>query len=75
MRLAIFILANIVIGYLFGSCSFAIIIGKYLLKKDPRDFGSGNAGATNSFRLYGKQFGSLILILDILKTLIPTLII
>ncbi len=75
MRLAVFILANILIGYLCGSCTFAIVIGKYLLKKDPRDFGSGNAGATNSFRLYGKKFGSLILILDVLKTLIPTLII
>ncbi len=75
MHVTLFILANIVIGYLFGSCSFSIIIGKYLLNKDPRDYGSGNAGATNAFRLYGKKFGSLILLLDILKVLVPTLII
>ncbi len=75
MGLAWFIVANVVIGYLFGSMSFSIIIGKKLYGKDPRDYESKNAGATNAMRLFGKSTGAIVLLFDMLKSIIPTLII
>ncbi len=75
MGLAWFIIANIIIGYLFGSMSFSIIIGKKLYGKDPRDYESKNAGATNAMRLFGKSTGAVVLLFDMLKSIIPTLII
>ena len=44
----------VIIGYLFGSIPFSIIIGKVFFKKDPRDYGSKNAGGTNCMRVFGK---------------------
>lgn len=70
-----FIIANILIGYLFGSISWSIIIGKKIYNKDLREYGSKNAGATNSLRVYGKLAALVILVLDILKTIIPVIII
>ncbi len=61
----------IIIGYLFGSISNSILIGKLFFHQDPRDFGSKNAGATNSGRLWGKKIGFLIIVLDIMKGFIP----
>lgn len=58
-------------GYFLGSISFSILIGRTFFHQDPRDFGSKNAGATNSGRLWGKKVGLLITILDMLKTIIP----
>lgn len=69
----LFVLANAIIGYLFGSLSWSIIIGKIFYKKDPRDYNSKNAGATNSLRVYGKKTALLVLILDIAKTIIPAI--
>lgn len=66
---------GIILGYLFGSLSWSIIIGKVFFKKDPRDFGSSNAGATNSVRIFGKKIGLIVLILDICKGILPTIII
>lgn len=67
------IISSIILGYLFGSLSWSIIIGKLFYKKDPREHESGNAGATNSSRLYGRKVASIVLLLDILKTVIPTI--
>ena len=61
----------LLIGYLFGSVSFAIIYGKIKYKQDIRQFGSGNAGATNVKRTWGKKAGLLVTILDMLKTFVP----
>lgn len=73
MFYALFVFLNIVIGYLFGSLSWSIIIGKVFYKKDPRNFNSKNAGATNSLRIYGKKTAFVVLLLDIAKTVIPTI--
>ena len=54
-------------SYLIGSIPFSIIAGKLLKGIDIREFGSGNAGATNTFRILGKQAGIPVLLLDILK--------
>ena len=54
-------------AYLIGSIPSAVWIGKYFYHIDVREYGSGNAGATNVFRVLGKRAGIPVLILDILK--------
>lgn len=60
----------IIIGafsYLIGNFSSAYILGKIFKKTDIRTYGSGNAGATNALRVFGKKVGILAFILDVLK--------
>ena len=54
-------------AYLMGSIPSAVWIGKYFFKIDVREYGSGNAGATNTFRVLGKKAGIPVLIIDVLK--------
>lgn len=54
-------------AYLLGSIPSAVWIGKAFYGIDVREFGSGNAGATNTFRVLGKKAGFPVLIIDILK--------
>lgn len=54
-------------AYLLGSLPSAVWIGKLFYGIDVRDYGSGNAGATNTFRVLGRTAGLPVLILDILK--------
>ncbi len=61
------------ISYLMGSIPFGLILTKVLLKKDIREIGSGNIGATNVLRTGNKLIGYLTLILDVLKAVIPVL--
>ncbi|MCH9769370.1 MAG: glycerol-3-phosphate 1-O-acyltransferase PlsY [Gammaproteobacteria bacterium] len=63
-----------IIAYLLGSLSMAIILSKYLKFPDPRNEGSGNAGATNVLRTVGKDKAIMVLIGDILKGLIAVLL-
>lgn len=60
----------VLVAYLIGSIPTALIIGKSVFGIDVRDYGSGNMGATNSFRVMGPKYGTLILILDLLKGLL-----
>lgn len=73
VALVIIILTAIIWGYLSGSLCWSIIIGKFFYKKDLREFESGNAGATNSMRVYGKKTAAFVLILDVLKCYLPTM--
>jgi len=63
-----------IIGYLLGSIPSGVWTGKLLYKKDIRNFGSGNSGTTNTFRVLGKQAGVLVFIIDMLKGAIPVLL-
>ncbi len=54
-------------AYLLGSIPSAVWIGRSLYGIDVREHGSGNAGATNTFRVLGKKAGSIVLVMDILK--------
>ena len=63
----------VVYSYLLGSIPFGLILTKIFLKKDIREIGSGNIGATNALRTGNKIIGYLTLILDILKAVIPVL--
>jgi glycerol-3-phosphate acyltransferase PlsY len=57
----------ILLAYLIGSIPTALLISKKFFGIDIRDYGSGNMGATNAFRVMGPKFGTIIMILDILK--------
>ena len=62
-----------IISYLMGSIPFGLILTKMFLKKDIREIGSGNIGATNALRTGNKIIGYSTLILDVLKAVIPVL--
>jgi len=57
----------LIIAYLFGSIPTAVWIGKAFYGVDVREYGSGNAGATNTFRVLGKKAGIPVMLIDILK--------
>ena len=63
----------ILISYLFGSIPFGLLLTKIFLKKDIREIGSGNIGATNVLRAGNKILGYSTLVLDILKAVLPIL--
>ena len=65
----------ILLSYLMGSIPFGFILTKIFLKKDIREIGSGNIGATNVLRTGNKMIGYITLSLDILKAIVPLLII
>jgi len=62
-----------IISYLMGSIPFGLILPKIFLKKDIREIGSGNIGATNALRTGNKLIGYSTLLLDVLKAVIPIL--
>ena len=62
-----------IISYLMGSIPFGLILTRVFLKKDIRDIGSGNIGATNALRTGNKLIGYTTLILDISKAIIPVI--
>ena len=62
-----------IISYLMGSIPFGFILTKIFLKKDIREIGSGNIGATNALRTGNKFVGYATLFFDILKAVIPVI--
>ncbi len=63
----------ILVSYIFGSIPFGYVFTKIFLKKDIRDIGSGNIGATNVLRTGNKLIGYLTLFFDVLKSVIPVI--
>ena len=61
----------IFISYLLGSLPFGYILTKFFVKKDIREIGSGNIGATNALRTGNKSIGYATLFFDIFKAIIP----
>ena len=62
----------LIFAYLLGSIPSGVWIGKIFFKKDIRQFGSGNTGTTNTFRVLGKKAGTTVLAMDILKGTLAT---
>ncbi len=62
----------LVLAYLLGSIPSGIWIGKLFFKKDIREFGSGNSGTTNTFRVLGKTAGLVVFAMDLLKGTLAT---
>ena len=58
---------GLILAYLVGSIPSAVWVGRQFYGIDVREFGSGNAGATNTFRVLGKKPGIAVLIMDVLK--------
>ena len=65
----------ILISYLVGSIPFGFLLTKIFLKKDIREVGSGNIGATNALRTGNKLIGYSTLVLDITKAVLTVLIV
>ena len=68
-------IAAIVLAYLIGSLSSAIILCKLAGLPDPRSEGSGNPGATNVLRIGGKKLAATVLFIDVVKGFLPVTIV
>ncbi|MEQ1623644.1 MAG: acyl-phosphate glycerol 3-phosphate acyltransferase [Chitinophagaceae bacterium BSSC1] len=62
----------IVLAYLIGSIPTAVWVSKTFFNIDIREYGSGNAGATNTFRVLGSKWGSFVMLVDVLKGVLAT---
>jgi len=60
----------IILAYLLGSIPTSLIISRTQFNIDIRDYGSGNAGATNTFRVLGSKWGTFVMVLDMLKGIV-----
>lgn len=66
----VYITVSAIIAYLIGSINFAVIFSRLIHGEDIRNSGSGNPGATNAFRIYGKKLGVAVFLCDLSKGLI-----
>lgn len=62
----------IISAYLIGSFPTAVWVSKHVFDIDIRDYGSGNAGATNTFRILGSKWGTFVMLVDVTKGVIAT---
>lgn len=62
----------IAVAYLIGSIPTAIWVSRYFFGIDIRDYGSGNAGATNTYRVLGSKWGTFVMVVDVLKGVLAT---
>ena len=73
MRLFLMLFAVAVPAYVLGSVNGAIITSKYFYRKDIREYGSGNPGLTNFYRVFGKGGALLVVAIDTFKTVAPVI--
>ena len=66
--------ALVVLGYLLGSCPWGYWLVRLVKHEDIRTVGSGNIGATNVWRTYGRYLGAPVVLLDVLKGFVPALL-
>lgn len=62
----------IIVAYLIGSIPTSVWVSKHFFGIDIRDYGSGNAGATNTFRVLGSKWGSFVMLVDVIKGVVAT---
>lgn len=67
------LVVSAIIGYLLGSVNASLVVGKVFFKKDVRQYGSGNAGTTNTLRTLGKGAAAAVLAGDLLKGVLAVL--
>lgn len=65
--ISIYSISALLLAYLFGSIPTAVWLGQGFYGIDIREYGSGNAGATNTFRVLGKKAGIAVMVIDIFK--------
>ncbi|MGF7436472.1 glycerol-3-phosphate 1-O-acyltransferase PlsY [Lentilactobacillus senioris] len=68
------VVVMLILAYLLGSIPSGVWVGKLFFHKDIRQFGSGNIGTTNTYRVLGPIAGTLVMILDIAKGSIATML-
>jgi len=69
----LFMLITALPAYVLGSVNGAIITSRLFFRKDIRDYGSGNPGLTNFYRVFGKAGALLVVLIDVIKTVAPVL--
>ncbi|MEI7959441.1 MAG: glycerol-3-phosphate 1-O-acyltransferase PlsY [Chitinophagaceae bacterium] len=62
----------VVVAYLLGSIPTSVWVSKSMFDIDIREYGSGNAGATNTFRVLGPKWGSFVMLVDVTKGVLAT---
>lgn len=62
----------IILSYIIGSIPTSVWVSKWFYDIDIRDYGSGNAGATNTYRILGAKMGTFVMVVDILKGVLAT---
>ncbi|MES2649765.1 MAG: glycerol-3-phosphate 1-O-acyltransferase PlsY [Bacteroidota bacterium] len=62
----------IIVAYLVGSIPTAVWVSKVFFGVDIRDYGSGNSGATNTYRVLGAKWGTFVMVVDMLKGLLAS---
>jgi len=62
----------IIVAYLIGSSPTSVWVSKHFFGIDIRDYGSGNAGATNTFRVLGSKWGRFVMLVDVIKGVVAT---
>src|SRR6187399_2342251 len=60
----------IVLAYLIGSIPTSVWVSQHFFNIDIRDYGSGNAGATNTYRVLGPKWGTIVMITDMIKGIV-----
>ncbi|AIM37288.1 glycerol-3-phosphate 1-O-acyltransferase PlsY [Sphingobacterium sp. SG20118] len=65
--ISIYLVSAVLLAYLFGSIPTAVWFGQAFYGVDVREYGSGNAGATNTFRVLGPKAGAVVMFVDIFK--------
>lgn len=59
-------------AYLIGSIPTSVWVSRYLFGIDIREYGSGNAGASNTYRVLGSRMGTFVMVIDVLKGVVAT---
>lgn len=62
----------IILAYLVGSIPTSVWVSRHFFGIDIRDYGSGNAGATNTYRVLGSKWGTFVMVVDVVKGVIAT---
>lgn len=65
--ISFYLVGIVILAYMFGSIPTAVWFGQAFYGVDVREYGSGNAGATNTFRVLGKKAGAVVMLVDIFK--------
>lgn len=73
-QIAILVVVTVAVSYLLGCFNGALLISKYILHDDVRNHGSGNAGLTNFYRVFGGPLTAVVILCDMLKAVIAVLL-
>lgn len=74
LEMTIRVLLSAALAYLIGCSNGAVIISKYILRDDIRNHGSGNAGLTNFYRVFGGKLTLVVILIDVFKMILAVLL-